>query len=96
MSTPAPNNWTPRTDKACWMQDWEGYRGEIVNSNFARQLERELNEAKTLIQSTVGGLYHLANVAHDGVATITDEQRQGWHDLETRMKELLKRTEAQQ
>jgi len=27
---------TPETDAACWMQEWEGYRGEIINSNFAR------------------------------------------------------------
>jgi len=41
MSTP-----TPETDAACWMPDWEGYRGEIIDSNFARRLEQQRDAAR--------------------------------------------------
>jgi hypothetical protein len=37
---------TPETDANCWMQTWEGYPGEIINSNFARRLERERDAAR--------------------------------------------------
>jgi len=55
---------TPETDAACWMQDWEGYRGEIVHSNFARKLERERDEAMreaikvSLIRAYTAGYQH--------------------------------------
>jgi hypothetical protein len=41
---------TPMTDANCWSQDADIYRGEIINSNFARRLERELNEANAITE----------------------------------------------
>lgn len=54
-------------------------------------LEQKLNEARGLIQSTVGGLTFLVNKAD-----ISGPQIREWYELEDKMLEFLKRTEAQQ
>lgn len=37
---------TPRTDAQCYISELCNRGNEVVRSDFARQLERELNEAK--------------------------------------------------
>ncbi len=48
---------TPETDAACWMQD----DCEIINSNFARRLERERDEAKAYAQQCRDGCVSLSH-----------------------------------
>jgi hypothetical protein len=47
---------TPMTDANCWSQDADIYRGEIINSNFARRLERELNAANAIIKACISAM----------------------------------------
>ena len=49
-----------------------------------------------LVQITVGGLYYLANVAHDtgDVKRISAEARSSWHRINAQMKEALAAHEA--
>jgi hypothetical protein len=54
---------TPRTDKIenDWKESWDRSTGQQEMSDFARQLERELNEARDKIEATASLKVELGN-----------------------------------
>lgn len=91
---------TPQTDKLTKLLlatfgQW--HNGEIYASDVqailqnamghVTTIERQRDEARTLIQSTVGGLRYLAITS-----PIERDVQQKWIDLEDKMKSFLERT----